>query len=168
MDNPATTENVWEIINKELFAVLGMVTNGLESRTVGIVYIVKDRKLYIGTSQSSWKARHTSQNPNVSMTIPIAKRIPVAPWVKIPQATITFSGKAKVIPGTDVQPDILKEIFRHKAEDKEFLKNNCVIEVEPVGEFITYGVGIPLIKMAQPGLARGRAPVKMEKRKNTL
>lgn len=44
MTNPATTEIVWNAIEKELFAVLGMVTPDQEARTVGIVYIVNDKK----------------------------------------------------------------------------------------------------------------------------
>ena len=79
MTNPATTEIVWDVIKDELFAVLGMVTKDRESRTVGIVYIVKDQKLYIGTGLDTWKARHIGANPNVSITIPIAKRIPFLP-----------------------------------------------------------------------------------------
>jgi len=70
-------------IENELFAVLGMVTRDQESRTVGIVYIVNDRKFYIGTGLKTWKARHIKDNPNVSLTIPIAKRVPVMPWIKI-------------------------------------------------------------------------------------
>ena len=70
-----TSDQVWQAIEKELFAVLGMVTAQGEARTVGIVYIVRDRKLYIGTDQAAWKARHVAANPHVSITIPIAKRI---------------------------------------------------------------------------------------------
>lgn len=160
MTNPATTQNVWEAINKELFAVLGMVTEDNHSRTVGIVYLVENNKLYVGTGLNTWKARHIKNNPAVSMTIPIAKRVPVAPWIKVPQATITFSGTAKIIPGDEVPAELLKAVFRHKAEDAEFMKDNCLIEVTPAGEFITYGIGIPLMKMREPELARGRAPVK--------
>ncbi|NQS92229.1 MAG: pyridoxamine 5'-phosphate oxidase family protein, partial [Chloroflexi bacterium] len=82
MTNPATTKNVWEAINKELFAVLGMVTLDGESRTVGILYIINDGKFYLGTGLNSWKTRHIQSNQSVSMTVPIAKRIPIAPWVK--------------------------------------------------------------------------------------
>jgi nitroimidazol reductase NimA-like FMN-containing flavoprotein (pyridoxamine 5'-phosphate oxidase superfamily) len=160
MTNPATTANVWEAITKELFAVLGMVTSQGESRTVGIVYLVKDHKLYIATGGDTWKARHVRNNPRVSITIPIAKRIPIAPWVKLPQATISFSGTARIIPGPEVPPDLLKALLRHKAEDPEYVRDTCAIEVEPEGEFITYGIGIPLIQMPHPELARGRAPVK--------
>ena len=160
MTNPATTETVWKATQRELFAILGMVTDDDQSRTVGIVYIVDDRKFFIGTGLKSWKARHIGKNSEVSMTIPIAKRIPVAPWVKIPQATITFSGTAKVIPGGEAPQDLLKSVFRHKAEDQQLMKESCLIEITPQGDFITYGIGIPLIKMSQPELARGRAPVR--------
>jgi nitroimidazol reductase NimA-like FMN-containing flavoprotein (pyridoxamine 5'-phosphate oxidase superfamily) len=160
MSNPATTEKVWEAIHKELFAVLGLVTRQGESRTVGIAYIVKDRKFYIGTGQGTWKARHIRENPKVSLTIPIAKRIPVAPWVKIPQATISFSGTARIIPRPEAPANLLRTVFRHMADDQEFMKENCLIEVEPVGDFITYGIGIPLMHMQHPELAQGRAPVK--------
>ena len=160
MTNPATTENVWETIYKELFAILGMVTDENKARTVGIVYIVQDKKLYIGTGLQSWKSRHISKNPAVSMTIPVAKRIPVAPWIKIPQATITFSGTAKVIPCEKAPEGQLTAVFRHKAEDKELMKDSCLIEVTPEGEFITYGIGIPLMEMRQPEMARGRASVR--------
>lgn len=159
MTNPATTDIVWKAIENELFAVLGMVTRDQESRTVGIVYIVNDRKFYIGTGLETWKARHIKENPNVSLTIPIAKRIPVMPWIKIPQATITFAGKAVIIPGTDAPADLAQSVFRHEADDQEFMKENCLIEVTPVGEFITYGVGIPLMQMREPERSRGRAPV---------
>jgi hypothetical protein len=152
-----TSDVVWKAINQELFAVLGMVTAKGESRTVGIVYIVRDHKLYIATGADTWKARHVAANPHVSMTIPIAKRIPVAPWVKIPQATITFAGIARLIPAAEASADIKQAIFRGAGDD--LIADSCLIEVTPEGEFITYGVGIPLMKMRDPALARGRAPV---------
>lgn len=160
MSNPATTENVWTAIEKELFAVLGLVTKEGESRTVGIVYIVRDRKFYIGTGLQTWKSKHIMQNPHVSMTIPIARRIPLAPWVRVPQATITFSGKAHITPATEASAELNQAVFRHYADDEDFMKENCVIDVSPEGDFLTYGIGIPLMKMRHPHLARGRAPVR--------
>ena len=160
MISPATTQNTWQAISKELFGVLGMVTGDKESRSVGIVYIIQDRKLYIGTGSQSWKAKHIKTNPNVSMTIPIPKRILFLPWIKIPQATISFSGTAKIIPAVEAEKKLLQAVFRHFAEDLEFISENCLIEVSPVDDFITYGVGIPLMKMMKPELARGRSPVR--------
>ena len=159
MTGSATTKKVWKTINNQLFAVLAMVTQENESRSVGIVYIVQDRKLYIGTDTQSWKAKHIKNNPNVSMTIPVPKRIPLLPWIKIPQATISFSGTARVSPALGADKELLRAVYRHFADDQELLAENSLIEITPVGEFITYGVGIPLMKMMKPELARGRAPV---------
>ncbi len=159
MNNPATTEIVWKAIEDQLFAVLGMVTGDQESRTVGIVYLINDRKFYIGTGLKTWKVRHIKENNSVSLTIPIAKRIPVMPWIKIPQATISFSGTARIIPASEAPQELLQSVFRHKADDQDFINDNCLIEVSPIGDFITYGIGVSLIQMRKPELSRGRAAV---------
>jgi hypothetical protein len=154
-----TADQVWQVIEKELFAVLGMVTARNEARTVGIVYVVRERKLYIATGTETWKARHVTVNPQVSMTVPIAKRIPLMPWIKIPAATITFSGVARILPARDAPPELLRAVFRHQADDAAMVAASCLIEVTPEKEFITYGIGVPLMQMRHPEQARGRAPV---------
>ena len=154
-----TSEQVWQSIEKELFAVLGMVTAKNEARTVGIVYVVRDQKLYIATGKTTWKARHMAQNPHVSLTIPMAKRIPIMPWVKIPAATITFSGSARVLAAEEMPADLLEAIFRDMAADPQLIADSVLIEVTPEKNFITYGVGVSLMQMRDPEKARGRAPV---------
>jgi len=157
-----TPQQVWEVLKKELFAVLGMVTAKGEARTVGIVYTVHAGKIYIATGVDSWKARHVQGNPHVSLTIPIAKRIPLLPWIKIPAATITFSGMAKVLEPQKVGSEVLYALLRGLSEDEERMADMCIIEIEPVGDFITYGVGIPLMQMRDTNKARGRVPVAIE------
>ncbi len=76
------SEQVWSELENNMFAVVGMVTAKNESRTAGIVYAVRNRKLYFGTLKESWKARHIAANGHVSVTVPIAKRIPFVPWVR--------------------------------------------------------------------------------------
>lgn len=154
-----TTDEVWAALEKELFAVLGMVNARNEARTVGIVYIVENRKLYIATGADTWKARHVRANPAVSLTVPIAKRIPLMPWIKIPAATITFQGRANVFPAGDAPPDLLRKILRDMAADPQAVADTCIIEVEPAGDFITYGVGVSLMTMRHPDQSRGRAGV---------
>jgi Pyridoxamine 5'-phosphate oxidase len=159
MTDQLTTDEVWQAIEKEVFAVLGMVTATGEARTVGIVYVVHDRKLYIGTDKDAWKVHHVAANPHVSLTIPIAKRIPLVPWVKIPAATITFCGTARILPAGETPPEILEAVFRGMAEDEERVADACLIEVTPEKDFITYGVGVSLMQMRDPQIARGRAAV---------
>lgn len=150
-----TSNQVWEEIEKNVFGVLGMVTPTGESRTVGIVYVVEDHKLYIGAQKSAWKTKHIERNPHVSLTIPIAKRAPLMPWIKIPAATITFSGIAGVLDRSEIESGLLKKLYRHDEAGAEW----CAIEVTPEKDFITYGVNISLLQMRFPEKARGRAPV---------
>ncbi len=159
MTNQLSSEIVWQELQKELFAVLGMVTTRGEARTTGVVYIVHERKVYILTGEDTWKARHVRQNQYVSITVPIAKRIPFFPWVKIPAATISFSGKANVLNAEDVGDDVLHALMRGMETDTGKVASMCVIEIVPLGDFLTYGVGIPLMTMREPEKARGRAPV---------
>jgi hypothetical protein len=139
-----------------------MVTPTGEARTVGIVYIVDDRKFYIGTSKTAWKAKHIARNPHVSLTVPITKRIAFLPWIKIPSATITVSGVAHVLDHKDVKADVLKKLYRDVVKDAKALAESCVIEVIPENDFVTYGVGIPLMQMRFPDKARGRAAVALK------
>jgi hypothetical protein len=154
-----TTEQVWEVIEKHNFGVLGMTTAKGEPRTAGIVYIVQDRRLYIGTATDSWKARHVTHNPHVSLTIPIHKRVPLMPWIKVPAATITFCGEADVVAALDAPPEQLRGLYHGGADDRERMAPLSLIEVAPVGEFLTYGIGVSLLTMRDPVKARRRAPV---------
>lgn len=151
-----TSGEVWEEVKKKNFGVLGMVTSKGESRTVGIVYVVNKRKLYIGASPTQWKTRHVSQNPHISMTVPIGKRVPLMPWIKVPAATITFSGVARVLQRQEIEPALLDKLYRHESGRDDW----CAIEVTPEKDFITYGVGIPLLQMRFPEKARARVPVR--------
>jgi uncharacterized pyridoxamine 5'-phosphate oxidase family protein len=159
MTNQLVSETVWKELERELFAVLGMVTAKGESRTIGVVYIVQDKRIYVLTGADTWKARHIQGNPNVSLTVPIPKRIPFLPWIKIPAATISFSGKANLVKAEKVDKEILHQLMRGQEEDLENLRSLSVIEIDPIGEFVTYGVGISLMTMREPEKARGRAPV---------
>jgi hypothetical protein len=154
-----TSNQVWQTLEKELFAVIGMVTARQEARTVGVMYFVRDRKLYFGTESDTWKARHIAGNPHVSVTVPIAKRIPILPWIKVPAATITFSGLARVLPAAEAPADLVRAVFRGIADDVGALAELCLIEITPQKDFLTYGVGVPLMRMRHPEQARGRAPV---------
>ena len=154
-----TTAQVWQEIENNIFAVLGMVTTRGEARTAGIVYSVHGRKLYIGSRKTAWKVKHTAQNPQVSLTIPIARRLWFMPWMKIPAATITFSGTAQVIGLDAISAEIRRALYRDVADDPAAAAELAVIEVTPVKDFITYGVGVSLMAMRDTEKARGRAPV---------
>ena len=158
---PATpsTEQVWHEIGRQIFAVLGFVSQQGEARTAGIVYIARGQEIFIGTDRKSWKARHIEANPHVSLTVTIPKGVPLMPWIRIPPATITFQGKAALCSLDDVSGEIEHILFRGLKLSREDREKICIIRVTPEGDFVTYGVGVPLLTMRHPEEARGRAPV---------
>lgn len=154
-----SSDQVWKALERELFAVLATVNARGEPRTAGIVYKVKDKKLYIATGFSSVKAKNAQQNPHVSLTVTVNKRLPFLPWIKIPAATITFHGLAKVHPANAVDPGLQKLLLGSLKVEEKDLADLCFIEIAPEGDFVTYGVGVSLMTMRDPEAARGRAPV---------
>lgn len=155
MNLQLTSASVWNEIERNNFAVLGMVTAGHQARTVGIVYVVDDHRLYIGAGRDQWKTKHIAHNGDISMTIPIAKRVPLMPWVKIPAATITFSGTAQILEKHQLGEALFNKLYRHDAERGGW----CAIEVTPQRDFITYGIGVSLWAMRSPDRSRARVPV---------
>ena len=39
------------------------------------------------------------------------------------------------------------------------MPDTCVIRIDPVGRFVTYGIGVPLMQMRQPEKSLARVPV---------
>lgn len=154
-----TTDQVWKEVENNIFAVLGRVTTKGEARTAGIVYVIDERKFYIGSEKAAWKVKHIERNPGVSLTIPITKRIPLMPWIKIPAATITLSGTANVRENDEVKPAIFAKLYRGMVVEDAAKAASCIIEVIPERDFLTYGVGVSLMEMRDPTKAMGRAPV---------
>ena len=155
-----TTAQVWKAIEDNIFAVLGMVSAKNEARTAGIMYVAQAGKLYITTDKDAWKTRHVAANPHVSLTIAIPKSVPLMPWIKVPAATITFAGVATIVTPDALDAELRRRLFQVIADDPAKLAQSSVIVVEPVGEFVTYGIGVPLMEMRDTVKARGRAPVK--------
>lgn len=155
MNLQLTSQQIWDEVEKNTFAVLGMVTARGEPRTVGIVYVVDDHKLYIGAERMAWKTKHIERNPHVSVTVPIPRRVPLMPWIKVPAATITFSGNAEILGKQDLSAELLDKLYRHDEGRSEW----CAIEMTPQKDFITYGVGVSVLTMRSPAKSRSRAPV---------
>ena len=154
-----TTDQVWNSIEKNFFAVLGMVTAKGEARTAGVVYVARERQIYIGTSKTAWKVRHIQQNPHVSVTVTIPKRIPFLPFLPIPPAAITFQGLALVQQQDSIEQEILEALFKGMEVDEQLIADSCLIRIKPSGDFITYGVGVSMKTMRNPEKSHGRASV---------
>lgn len=159
MPAPVTTDSVWETLEKHVFAVLAYVTPAGEARSAGVVYIVADRRFYISTGTDSWKVRHIRENPNVSLTVTIPKRLPFLPFIRIPAAVATCQGTAEILSVDEVDAAIVARLYRGMEVTEEIRSNTSVIKVAPRDDFVTYGIGVSLARMRNPEDAQGRVPV---------
>jgi hypothetical protein len=150
---PTSAQEIWPYIEKWPFAVLSFVTQKGESRSAGVMYKVKDHALYVLTGPDTWKARHIEANPNVSITVTV-QRLPIRVR-QAPPAVITFAGVGSVLGMSEIDDDLRVKLMRGVSD----IGDTCVIRIEPVGRFVTYGIGIPMWQMRQPEKALARIPV---------
>lgn len=162
MSRSLATERVWKELDDAFFGVLAFVNRNGHPRTTGVCYAVDARSLYISTAKGMWKVRHISANPNVSMTVTLPKRVPFLPFIKVPAATITFKGEAQILEVGDIPAHVFSRLGRGKETDPAVLEETAIIRVVPRGEFVTYGLGMPITQMRKHEEAHGRAPTGTE------
>jgi len=158
-----TSQDVWREIDHTIFGVLAFVSRAGEPRTAGVCYVTDGQSLLIASSRDAWKVRHIRRNPMVSMTVTLPKRVPFMPFIKVPAATISFSGEAEILEVVDVADAVPARLMRGLELDRDAVEDTVMIRVTPRGEFVTYGVAMPLLQMRKPELARGRAPCGTER-----
>ena len=153
-----TTEQVWRAAARASFAVLSHVTPNGAPRSSGIVYATAGRRFFVVVAPDGWKARQITTGARVSVTVPVRRGGLLSLLLPIPPATISFHGRATVHPPGTLRagalPPRLVKLLHAERHDSA-----TVIEVIPEGEFLTYGVGVPLMRLQDPTAARGRAPV---------
>lgn len=154
-----STDDVWRVLRKQNFMVIGMVSTRGHARTAGVVPYTVDRTLWFTTNENTWTARHIAAHPDVSVTVAIPKRVPLIPWIRVPAATITFSGVAQIVPA-DRMPAVARDALTKGVKPAEDGSHGELIgvSVRPAGDFVTYGVGVPVVKMLDTQAASGRAP----------
>ena len=154
-----TTEQVWHELAKASFAVLSHVTPAGEPRSSGVVYKTVGRQLYVAVAPDGWKARHIAANRRVAVTVPLRRGGLLSLVAPIPPATISFHATAIVHPaGSPAARSLSKELASPLPAERQ--ASACLVEFIPQGTFVTYGVGVPLLKMRIPAAARARIPVR--------
>jgi Pyridoxamine 5'-phosphate oxidase len=153
-----TSEQVWDEVAKASFAVLSYVTPSGEPRSSGVVYKTVGRRWYAAVAPEGWKARHVAASGRVSVTVPVHRGGVLSLVVPIPPATVSFHGSAIVHPaGSPDARTFIHELAPLLPAERQ--ASAAIIEVVPEGVFVTYGVGMPLMKMRDPGAASARVPV---------
>lgn len=152
-----SSDQVWRALEKASVAVLGHVTTSGQPRTSCIVYMAANRHLYVAVAPDSWKARHIATGDQVSLTVLVRRGGLLSLVFPIPPATITFHATATVhAAGVPEARPILAGLKRLLPPDRT--ASSCLIEIAPEGEFLTYGIAVPLMTMRDPAAARARVP----------
>jgi pyridoxamine 5'-phosphate oxidase-like protein len=152
-----STARVWEELGKASFAIVSYVTPAGEPRSSGVVYKAVDRRLYIAVAPDSWKARHIAASGRVSVTVPVRRGGVLSLLFPIPPATVSFSAAARVHPaGSATSLARSRELGALLPPGRQDAV--CIVEVSPEGEFVTYGLGVSLMDMRVPAIARARVP----------
>lgn len=153
-----TTDQVWEQLDRASFAVIGYVTPQGEPRSSGVVYKTVGSRLYVVVAPHSWKARHIAAAGCVSVTVPVHRGGVLALVQPIPPATISFHATAIVHPAGSLKiASLSKELESLLPPGRR--DAGVVIELSPEGQFLTYGVGVSLLDMLKPEVARAEVPV---------
>ena len=150
-----TAGEVWRALGRGSFAVLSCVAAAGAPRCSGVVYVLADRKLYVAVAADSWKARYIAADGRVAVTVPVRRGGILSLLAPIPPATVSFHGTATIRPAGDGPlPGNLAKLLppsRRSGAD--------IVEIRPEGYFLTYGIGVPLLRMRVPDLARARVAV---------
>jgi hypothetical protein len=157
-DNLLTTDAVWRELRNASFAVLSYVTPIGEPRSSGVMYTMAGNRMYVVVAVDSWKARHLEADGHVAVTVPVRRGGILSLLFPIPPATISFHGKAIVHPAGSLDGESLpKQLVSMVPPARQALCR--VIEIRPQGRFVTYGLGVSLVEMRDPAVARARVPV---------
>jgi Pyridoxamine 5'-phosphate oxidase len=153
-----TSDQVWHQLAKASFAVVSYVTPTGKPRSSGVVFTTVGRRLYFATAVDSWKARQITANGQVAVTVPVRRGGIMSLLLPIPPATITFHASAIVHPASKLkEPSLAKQLAPLQPAQRRTASR--VIEVIPEGQFLTYGIRVPLRQTANPDLALARVPV---------
>lgn len=158
MEPRLTSEQVWQAIAKASFCVLTHVTPSGEPRSSGVVYKTVGRRLYVAVAPDSWKGKHVAASGRVAVTVPVRRGGILSLVFPIPPATISFHATAIVhAAGSPQVRSLLKELGSLLPAERRV--SASIIEVVPEGAFVTYGLGVSLMKMRDPVAARARIPM---------
>jgi Pyridoxamine 5'-phosphate oxidase len=153
-----TSAAVWREIARHSFAVLGHVNPAGDPRSSGVCYALVGHRLYMVVAADSLKARQVATGDQVSVTVPVRRGGILSLLFPIPPATITFHAQAFVHPAGSAEiASLPKELRRLLPEEAR--ASSYVIELLPEGQFLTYGLGVSLLEMREPAIARAHLPV---------
>lgn len=144
-----TFELVLSHLRKRDFAVLSTVGEGSKPHSAGVNYGVsrpgRDLAIYVMTRKHLQKARNIAQNPNVSLVVPLTRRLL---WF-LPPPTMQFHGQAGILDWTDEEgTDVFRRFWMGRRILEAYQQAHrrgetriCFLKITPHPMAYTYMVG---------------------------
>jgi general stress protein 26 len=144
-----TFEAVLRRLRTRDFAVLSTVSNEGRPHAVGVNYGVsrpgQDFVLYVMTRRHLQKARNIAQNANVSLVVPLTRRLL---WF-VPPPTIQLHGHAEIVDWTDEEgTDVFRRFWMGRRILEAYQESHrrgetriCFLKIVPDPVVYTYMVG---------------------------
>ncbi len=167
-EQPVTIETVLHHLRKHNFAVLSTVSNDGMPASAGVNYGISrpghELAVYIMTRTHLQKTRNIAQNPNVSVVVPLARRLL---WF-LPPPTIQLHGRAEILDWTDAEGT---DVFRHFWIGRRILasyqascsrgeRRICFLRIALDPVIYTYLVGVGIWQLRRR-MAAGAATVRI-------
>ncbi len=152
-----TTDQVWREVSKGSFLILGFTTRDGKPRSSGLIYAASGRRIYVEVHPGSLKAREIHDGDQVAVTVPVRRGGLLSLVMPIPPAAISFHARVVAHPLGTLDLGTISKTFAALPEDVR--KGSIVFELQPEGQFLTFGIGMSLMEMRDLNKALGRAPV---------
>ena len=163
-------------VEKELrgrsFAILGTISRDYRPHSTGVVYSVSARTdplaFYVTTRTNNKKVRNIRANPNVSLVVPLSRRL----LSFIPPYCIQFQGTASILEASNEEAI---HVFESSRILRMILKTEfaivakaggdpCFIRISPDPTIFTYGLGTPVWRLSSSaGAAMSKVTIPMER-----
>jgi general stress protein 26 len=148
-DQRVTFGLVLSHLRKRDFAVLSTVSQEGSPHSAGVNYGVsrpgRDLVFYVMTRKHLLKARNIAQNPNVSLVVPLTRRLL---WF-VPPPTIQLHGRAEIVDWTDAEgTDVFRRFWMGRRILEAYRESHrrgetriCFLKITPDPVVSTYMVG---------------------------
>lgn len=162
-----TFEALMAALRKRSFAVLATADARGRPQAAGVVYAIarEGAAFYVMTRTHLQKARNVAENPNISLVVPLTRRV----LGFLPPPTIQFQGSAEILPrdhaeGIETFASFLlgRVILReYAALERRGETRVCFLRIRPGPAMFAYAFRTPLWRLIGGGMQRGAARVEV-------
>ena len=146
-------KEVKQNIKKQNWLVLSTVDSNGKPYSSVLVYQSDGNIIICQTGMNTLKAINIRANNKIAITIPIRKNF-LHKLIPAPPAEIHFTTEAEILPKENEQARAIFSKYLKHSENADLPQDSIWIKIKVPNKVITYGIGVPLIKMRDPNKAR--------------